>query len=96
MLVMGSLVTTNSVGPHAPCAYGVIDLMDGPCIGSEFAVKELVERGILVDVWQQQFGEVQVVRLDEVWDLGNRLWRVKVLALVHRLDRKQLPDLATP
>lgn len=57
--------------------------MDRSCIGPELSVKELIKRGVLVDAWQQQFGQVQLVRLDEVRNLGDGLWRVKVLALVH-------------
>jgi hypothetical protein len=45
--------------------------MNRPRIGPQLAIKELVETGILGNIGLEQLGQIQLVGLDKMLDLGD-------------------------
>lgn len=52
---------------------GVVCVLDGTCTRLKFAVKELVEGGVALDIWIEELIESDLVRLNERRDILDAL-----------------------
>lgn len=74
---------------------GVVCVLDRPCIGLEFAVKELVESGVVLDIWIKELVEGDLVGADKGWYVLDALWGIIDPPLANALFTEEVLDAFT-
>jgi len=73
----------------------VVGILDRPCTWFEFAVKELVEGGVVLEIWIEEFVKGDLVGTDKGWYVLDALWGIVDLPLTEALFTEDILDAFT-